>query len=140
MSGNRFWMGLKRVVLASLASLMLVFLIFAIPSTLDGLLTMSIHPVLHGVGLGFFALVYSFFVIVLWGIPIHLCFLYLGIKRVWHYLISGFLGGPLFLIFIRPFGVDPLETLIRQIAIVGGLGLLVSFVFWYVAVNREESV
>ena len=125
--------------MASLASLMSIFLLFFIPSALGSLLTMSVHTLMYGVGLGFFAVVYSFFIVIFWGIPIHLILTYFGIKSISSYLVSGFFGGPLFLILFRPFGVDPIDTLMRQIAIMGGLGLLASFVFWYFAVKGDES-
>lgn len=139
MPSDLFRVSLRRTLLASLACLISIFLLFFIPSILGGLLTMSILPVLHGIGLGFFAVVYSFFVVVLWGVPSHLVFIYFRVKAVWLYLASGFLGGPLFLILVRPFGVDPVETLLRQIAFLGGFGLLASFVFWYVAVKGDDS-
>lgn len=139
MSGDRFRVNLKRILLASLASLTFVFLAFFIPSILGGVLTMSMHPIAIGVGLGFFAVVYSCFVIALWGVPSHLFFLYFKIRAVWAYLISGLVGGPLLLVIVRPFGMDPLETLLKQVALLGGFGLIAAFVFWYVAVRGADS-
>ena len=136
MAGRRLRVSLKRTFLACIASLASVFFLSSSLSLLGGWLGNSSQSIAYGFGLGLFAVIYAFFVMILWGIPAHLMMVYFRVRSVFWYLASGVLGGPLLLIIIRPFGKDPVETLFWQVLVFSGVGLLAALIFWFVAVRK----
>ena len=139
MSNLRLGFNLKRALLGSAASVAAVFVVITVPSLLGGLLTQSMNTIEKGIGLGFFAAAYSAAILAIWGLPSHFLFVVFRKNSVFNYLVSGLLGGPMFLLVFRPFGYDPIETLIKQVALLGFFGVLASFVFWYVGVRIEKT-
>jgi hypothetical protein len=129
-----------RILLGIFAVCLVIFLVILVPHTVAGLLSKSIIFSEMGLGLAIVASIYGVALLIFWGIPIHLLFLFLKIRSIWAYLISGFVGGSLFVLIFRPFGEDPIFKLTVQSLIFGGFGLLAGFVFWLVVIKSRSGI
>ena len=76
-------------------------------------------------------------VYILWGIPIHVVLRkYRKSSIVW-YVIAGFLPGPIFIAFFKPFGNDALQYLFYQSLLCGVIGVIGAALFWYNMVREN---
>ena len=83
-----------------------------------------------GIAFGAFAMIFAAPILLLFGVPIYAILFYLEIASLWVYLSLGFVGGALMVLLFRPFGDDPIASLINQSILLGCFGVLASFVFW----------
>lgn len=79
---------------------------------------------------------YALVILLFWGMPLHILFAYFQITSLASYLLIGLLGGPAFLLFVRPFGIDPLWSTLTQASILGVFGVIASATFWFFSVKK----
>lgn len=80
----------------------------------------------------------AFWAVLLWGLPIHIFLNWLNKRNFIWYAIAAMIPGPLFIIFLKPFGEDDLGGLLNQSILCSGLGLLGAYTFWYFAAREKQ--
>ena len=68
-----------RILLGIFAVCLVIFLVILVPHTVAGLLSKSIIFFEMGLGLAIVASIYGVALLIFWGIPVHLLFLFLKI-------------------------------------------------------------
>jgi hypothetical protein len=117
-----------------------IFLAAFLSASFGGFPSLSITRVQQSLAFGVFTVIFGSPILIIFGLPIHLLFFRLRITSVYYYISSGFIGGVLAVVILRPFGEDPISSLVKQALFLGGFGVLASFVFWLAAVKiRERS-
>jgi len=124
---------MKRTILASLLSLLAVFLVNTIVFYIDGtyLGSWSIESVLA------FSSVFALFtliVMLLWGLPIHLLLQKKNKTHIFYYIVAGGIPGLIVVGVFKPFGQDALQHLVVQSLYLVAIGIVAAMVFWSIAV------
>ena len=78
-------------------------------------------------------------VLLVWGLPVHFALSAAGQQSVWWYASAGFVPAPLAVFAFKPFGADPLPTLISQSLYFGMFGVTGALVFWWLVVKLRPG-
>jgi hypothetical protein len=73
----------------------------------------------------------------LWGLPVHLLLIKYRKSSFGWYVLAGFLPGPIFIGFFKPFGNDPFQYLLNQSLFCGVIGIIGAALFWYSMVRKN---
>lgn len=123
-----------------LGALVAIFLAILFSGVFENLRSLSIVNIEIAVAFGVFAMIFGAPILILLGIPIHVALSYHRVTSVWIYLGCGFAGGSLTTLLLKPFGDDPIASLVTQSVLLGCFGILASFVFWIIAVKWMRRV
>lgn len=127
--------------IGAVASVSVVFAVSALTvmilSILDGLSLIFIIE--KSLALAAVSSICAAVVLLFWGMPFHILFAYFHITSLGAYLLIGLFGGPIFLLFIRPFGIDPPFQTLIQAGILGAFGVIASASFWLFSVKKIMS-
>lgn len=121
-------------------TLIAIFLSAFLSASFESLPSLSITRIQQSLAFAVFAAIFGSPILILFGLPIHLLFFRLRITSAYAYISSGFMCGVLTTLLFRPFGDDPILSLIKQAFFLGGFGVLASFVFWFVAVKKSGLI
>lgn len=117
-------------------SLVTIFFAAFISIALEGFPSTSVIRIERGFSFGVLAVIFGTPVLLLFGIPLHIILFSLRRTSVWYYVGCGLLGGVLTVLIFRPFGNDPIQSLVVQSMYMGGFGILAGLVFWFFAVQK----
>lgn len=116
-------------VLAIVATTMIVFLLSGIGNDLQVAATL---------GAGIVSAIVAFWVMLLWGLPVHFFLLWLERQEFFWYAIAALIPGPIFIFFVKPFGEDELKYLLSQSVLCSAIGVIGALAFWLYVVRRER--
>ncbi|MGQ3171931.1 MAG: hypothetical protein ACT6R9_14820 [Methylophilus sp.] len=117
-------------------SLVAIFFFAFISIVLEGFPSTSIIRIERAFAFGLLAVIFGTPVLLLFGIPLHIVLSSLRMTSLWYYVGGGLLGGVLTVLIFRPFGNDPIQSLVVQSLHMGGFGILASLVFWVFSVKK----
>ena len=130
---------MKNLIIASLVSVLTVFVITFLVTLVDSLGTAYSNPLISISIAGIAALV-STIVVVVWAIPLHLLLSRFKKLNVSWYLLGAVVPAFFFIYAFKPFGNDTNSTLFIQALICTLYGSLGALSFWYIAVYRQRIV
>jgi len=133
----KFKSELKRISIGFIAALVISSFVFNFPWLFLNAITLFKDARPESLTFGVFSTLYTFLILIFWGVPSHLLFLYLKVQSVWPYLLSGLLSGPILIVFFKPLGGGDPALLFLQSVILGIVGLLPASVFWYFTVRKR---
>jgi len=117
-----------------------VFVVAFLFVSLEDFPSFSMIRVQRGLAFGVIAVVFGTPILLVFGFTVHAILFHFKIMSIYVYVCFGFLGGLLTLLLFRPFGDDPISSLINQAMFFGGFGFLASFVFWIFAVKKRGCI
>jgi len=121
-------------------ALVAIFLAILFLGAFENLHSLSIVKIEITVAFGVFAMIFGAPILILFGIPVHVILSYHKVTSVWIYVGCGFAGGCLTTLLFKPFGDDPIASLVTQSILLGCFGTLASFAFWIIAVKWMRRV
>jgi hypothetical protein len=128
---------MKHLLIASLVSVLTVFLVTFVVTFIDSIGSAYSHPLITLFIAGVSAMVASIVVLV-WAIPIHLVLKRLNRPNVAWYLLSATVPAFVFIYIFKPLGNDSDVHLFGQAIICTIYGCLGVLSFWYIAVYRQR--
>ena len=125
-----------KLLVGSIFAIVAAFALFFIPGFVT---TPSVLGFQFSLALGTFVAIVTAIALLLWGLPLHFALSKAKIRSGFAYALAGFIAGPLYVFVFKPFGLDPLASLLRQSLICGVSGVTSALVFWVVVVRPNQS-